>query len=276
LLADRFARAGIAVLRFDDRGVGNSKGVLTSLETEFGDARAAFEWLEKQPEIDPKRVGLVGHSIGGTIVATVAARTQRAAFVVVLAGPGIPGSELVPMQIAISMERSNTPPEIRKMAVAAQREVGAAIASGDETKIRAALRASYVGLAKAAGEPVPPDSMLDQLLDQKVAEVKNPWVNSFFKIDPAASFRRIKVPVLALTGEKDFQVPPDANLAKIEAAVRAGGNKDVTAQKRPGLNHLFQHASTGLDNEYPIIDETFDPETLELITTWIGTKTAPK
>ena len=102
-----------------------------------------------------------------------------------------------------------------------------------------------------------------------MADVTNPWTVSYFKTDPAAAWRKFKGPVLALNGDKDTQVPADLDLAKIGAALKAGGNRKFTAAKRPGLNHLFQHATTGLLAEYGEIEETFDPATLDLIVQWV-------
>lgn len=276
LLADRLAREGIAVLRTDDRGTGTTTGAAGTLETDFGDARAAFEWLAKQPEIDPKRVGMIGHSVGGLIAPTVAARTGKVAFVVALAGPGVTGVEIVAAQLEALLIASGIPAAAAKRIADAQRTVGAAIAKGDPKQLRAVLKASFVESANALGHPVPDDATLEKLVDAKLPETANPWVVSLFKSDAPATWRKVKCPVLAINGDKDLQVPADANLAGIAAALKAGGNRDVTTKKLPGLNHLFQHAATGQIEEYGTIEETFDPATLDLIAAWVVEKTKPK
>ena len=274
LIADRLARAGFAVLRTDDRGVGKSTGAFGTLETDIGDARAAFEWLGKQPEVDGKRVGLLGHSVGGLIAPTIAARTQKVAFVVALAGPGVTGVELIALQVeALLVAAKQVPAAAAKQIADAQRKMGAAIAKGDPKQIREALRASIAASAVAMGQPAPPDAALDKLVEAKLPETANPWVASLFKSDAPAVWRKVRCPVLAVIGDKDLQVPVDANLAGTAAALAAGGNKDVTTRKQPGLNHLYQHATTGLVDEYGEIEETFDPATLDLIAAWMTEKT---
>jgi uncharacterized protein len=272
VLADRFTRDGIAVLRTDDRGIGKTTGALGSLDTDIGDARAAIEWMLKQPEIDPKRVGILGHSIGGVIAPIVAERTGKIAFIVALAGPGVSGVELVPMQLELELKIRKAPDAIIKVIVASQYKVGAAIAKGKEADVKVALRQSAIETAAAMGAPKPSDAELDAAVTAQLPSVANPWVISFFKTDPQPAWRKIKSPVLLVIGEKDTQVPADINIAKVKDALKRAGNRDVTAEKRPGLNHLYQHADTGLLDEYGMIEETFDPATLDLVSKWLVSK----
>jgi hypothetical protein len=276
VIADRLTREGFAVLRTDDRATGKTQGAVGSLETEIGDQRAAFEWLLKQPEVDPKRAGIIGHSAGGLYAPTIAARTGKVAFVIALAGPGVSGAELVPLQLEAMMIAQKMSETAAKRIADAQRKVGAAIVKGDTKVIRAELKASFVEAAGALGQPTPDDATLEKLVDKKLLEVSNPWVVGFFKADPAIVWKKTRCPVLAVIGDKDLQVPADANLPKIEAAVKAGGNKDVTVMKLPGLNHMYQHAGTGLIDEYATIEETFDPATLDTIVNWMKDKTKKK
>jgi uncharacterized protein len=273
VIADKLAREGFVVLRTDDRAAGQTKGELGSLETDIGDARAAFEWLTKQAEVDAKRVGLIGHSVGGYIAPAVAARTQKVAFIVALAGLGVPGAELIPLQLEALMIAAKLPEPAIARIVAAQRKVGAAIVKGDPKAIRAALEQSLVEAAAATGQPRPDDATLAALVEQKLAETSNPWVVSLFKADPGPVWRKVKAPVLALIGDKDLQVPAAINLAKTAAALRAGGNRDVTTRTLAGLNHLFQRAETGMIEEYAVIEQTFDPEALDEIAAWLRDRT---
>jgi dienelactone hydrolase len=272
VIADRLTRDGVAVLRTDDRGIGKTVGPLGSLDTDIADARAAFEWLAKQPEIDPKRVGLLGHSIGGVIAPIVAARTGKAAFVVGLAAPGVSGVELVPMQLEVELALRKLPDAVVKAVIDGQRKVGKAIATGKEADVRRALKESFAAAAMAMGSPRPTDAELDKAVEGKMAEVTNPWTVSFFKTDPAPSWQKLKIPVLIVIGDKDTQVPADINLERIKAALKKANNKDVTAEKRPGLNHLYQRAQTGMTEEYGEIEETFDPATLDLVAKWVVAK----
>jgi len=269
LLADQLTRNGIAVLRTDDRGTGKTEGKLGSLDTDIGDARAAFEWLIGQKEIDPKRAGMLGHSVGGLIAPVVAAKTNKVKFIVALAGPGVPGVELVPMQLEVSLRAKHAPEAMIKAIVDGQRSVGAAIVTGNDAKIRAALKAAAIATSAAAGAPKPSDADLDQMIAASMPSVTNAWTVGFFKTDPAPAWKKFKGPVLAVIGDKDTQVPADVNLAKIGAALKAGGNRRYRPEKRPGLNHLYQHAATGLLEEYGMIEETFDPDTLELVVKWV-------
>ncbi|MEO8703173.1 MAG: alpha/beta fold hydrolase [Kofleriaceae bacterium] len=272
VIADRLTRDGFVVLRTDDRGTGNTKGELGSLDTDIGDARAAFEFLRKQTEVDPKRAGMLGHSVGGYIAPVVAARTQKAAFVVSLAGPGVTGAELSALQIEAMLTMSKLPAPAIARIVKAQRSVTAAVVKGNPATIKTVLRAAMLDNADAMGQPKPADDVMDKIVESKLPELQNKWTISFFKADPMPAWRQVKVPVLALNGEKDLQVPADINLAKIAAALK--GNKRVTTVKRPGLNHLYQHATTGLLDEYIEIEETFDPETLDLVSKWLADVTA--
>lgn len=274
VLGDRLTRAGFAVLRVDDRGAGASKGKLGTIATDIGDTRAAFEWLMAQPEIDKKRVGLLGHSVGGVVAPVVAAQTGKAAFVVALAPPGLPGWELIPLQLAAMMDAAGVKPEVAARVAAAQRKVGKAMIGGKADVVKAALRASIVEALAAMGGQAPTDAQLEASVAAKLPEVEDPWTVSFFKEDPRPAWRKVKCPVLALWGEKDLQVPPAANLKEVTAALKKGRNKDVTATVLPGLNHLYQHAETGTVDEYARLEETFDPATLDAIESWMKERVA--
>lgn len=274
VIADRLTREGFAVLRTDDRGVGKTRGAIGSLETDHGDGRAAFEWLARQPEIDARRVGIIGHSVGGIIAPTIAARTGKVAFVVSLAGPGVPGWQLVAMQLEALLRASGVPAETAARLGAAQLSVSKAVVAGDEKKLRAALRAALVENLAVAGQPKPAPAVLDAQVEATLPALTNPWVVTFYKADPAAAWRKVKCPVLAVIGDKDVQVPAEPNLAAITAALKQARNRDVTALVRPGLNHLYQHAETGVVDEYGVIEETFDPATLDTIAEWLVAKTS--
>jgi hypothetical protein len=272
VIADRLTRDGFVVLRTDDRGTGKTTGALGSLETDVGDARAAFEWLAAQPEVDPKRAGIIGHSVGGIVAPTIAARTGKVAFLVALAGPGVPGWELVAMQLEALLLASGTRPEDAARLAAAQRALSKAVTTGKVDQIQAALRASLLENIEVAGQPEPPAAELDTLVAAKLPELTNPWVVSFYRYDPSPVWLKVKCPVLALIGTKDLQVPADANLARIKAALAKARNSDVTLTKLAGLNHLYQHAATGVIDEYGAIEETFDPATLDLLAGWLAAR----
>lgn len=270
LLADKLTRRGIAVLRYDDRGVGGSTGAPRALTTEIADAHAAFDRLATQSEIDGQRIGLLGHSLGGVIAPSVASR-GRVAFIVALAAPGIPGHEVALLQVEGELKRRNAPEAVVNAALAAQRAVGKAIVAGDKRAIERALRDEAIEVAKAAGMPPPSAAAIDAAVAAKLAQTDSPWVIEYFKTDPAPLWRTFRGPVLALWGTKDTQVAADVNRRPIARALAA--NQDATLVVRDGLNHLFQPAMTGALDEYGAIEQTFDEATLALIVDWVVAKT---
>lgn len=272
LLADKLARDGIATLRTDDRGVGKTVGPIGTLDTDIADAKAAFDWLVKQPEIDPKHAGILGHSVGGTIAPVVATRS-KVAFIVGLAAPGVSGVELVPMQIELDLKTRKLPDNLIKVIVEGQRKVGKAIAAGKEADIKAALKQMNLDAAATMGAPKPSDAEIEAALVPQLAQATNPWTVSFFKLDPVVYWQKLRIPVLLVNGDKDTQVIADPNLDRIAAALKKAGNTRFKVEKRPGLNHLSQHATTGAVDEYGELEETFDKDTLELIAKWVVEQT---
>lgn len=273
VLADYLTRRGIAVLRVDDRGTGASTGrFMGATSDDFArDAEAAVRWLRARPEVADDRVGIVGHSEGGLIGPLVASRTPEVAFLVLLAGPGIPSSELLVMQGAlISRAGGDTEREIERTG-ALQRQMFSAIRSIADS---AALRDTLQAIARRYQASLTPEERAspdasDATFAAAIGTLISPWYRWFLRYDPAAALRATRVPVLALNGALDLQVSADENLAAIERELRAGGNRDVTVEKLPGLNHLFQTARTGAPSEYAEIEETFSPAVLQRIADWI-------
>lgn len=273
VLADYLTRRGIAVLRLDDRGTGASTGRFAGATSDdfARDAEAAVRWLRARPEVADDRVGIVGHSEGGLIAPLVASRAPEVGFLVLLAGPGIPSSELLVMQGALISRAGGDPEREIERTSAFQREMFAAIQGmADSAALRDTLQA--IGRRFQASltpeERARPDAS-DATLAAAINTLISPWYRWFLRYDPAPALRATRVPVLALNGALDLQVPADENLAAIERALRAGGNRDVTVEKLPGLNHLFQTARTGAPSEYAEIEETFSPAVLQRIGDWI-------
>ncbi|MDX1996646.1 MAG: alpha/beta fold hydrolase [Thermoanaerobaculia bacterium] len=268
--ADHLTRAGIAVLRLDDRGVGGSTGGPVdahTTETFAGDALAAVSSLHAEPKIDAKRIGLVGHSEGGVVAPLAASRSQDVAFVVLLAGTGVTGEEIVGLQIAKLATAAGVPAATAELQAAGFRRVLAKVVAGaPEVEIRAGLRAAFEqqwAPAKLSEE------RMEESIRAALGVYRTPWFRFFLAHDPRPALRQLKVPVLALNGELDAQVDADQNLPEIEKALREAANPDVTLRRLPGLNHLFQTAKTGALTEYAQIEETVAPEVLELVTEWI-------
>jgi pimeloyl-ACP methyl ester carboxylesterase len=267
VLADHLTRHGIAVLRYDKRGTGASGGDYAKATTvDFADdALAAETYLRDRPQVDPAKVGLIGHSEGGLIVPMVAVRDPKVAFIVMMAGPGVDGVDVLAEQgrlIAKAMGASDAAVEeqarLRKAlfeAVGAEKDPALAA-----VKVRAAL-ADY---AKAQGLP---ETALTALASGQLSTLNSGWFRFFLTYDPAATLRKVRCPVLALNGSKDLQVPPDQNLPAVRAALAHNPHAEV--EELPNLNHLFQTAKTGGPQEYGQIEETIAPVALATITDWI-------
>lgn len=261
VLADALTRAGLAVARYDDRGVGGSTGNPGAATTRdfAGDALAVFRYLAEVQGVDPRRVGLVGHSEGGQIACMLAASTPDVAFAVLLAGPGLPGDEILLLQTSAILRASGQGEE----AVAADRELRLKLhaAAKADTDL-AQARADLGSILRSAGVP-------ENQIETALGQFLNPWMRFFLRYDPRADLERIRQPLLALVGSKDVQVPARENLAAIREALDRAGNRKVTALEMHGLNHLFQTATTGLPAEYGAIEETMAPVVLDTIGRWI-------
>src|SRR5436305_4540892 len=278
ILSDYLSRHGVAVLRADDRGVGGSTGRTSGSTTaDFAqDALAGVRFLKTHAKIDPAKIGLIGHSEGGVIAPLAASQSPDVAFIVLLAGTGVPAPELLLRQAElISRAEGATEEAIRQEAESLKR-VSAILRSEKDpaartAKLREAVKSSIAAASeqevKGAGGP-------DAWADQQAKRVDTPWFVFFIDYDPRPALRKVKVPVLALNGELDLQVPVDMNLPEIERILKESGNRDVTAKRMPGLNHLFQHAKTGSPSEYTKIEETMSPEVLSLIGGWISERFA--
>jgi uncharacterized protein len=272
VIADYLSRNGIAVLRCDDRGVGQSQGSpLDATSADFAtDVEAAFNYLRSRKEINPKRVGLAGHSEGGLIAPVVASNNPDVAFVISLAGTGVPGDMVLHRQNKDISLASGIEAKDVKEAISVNKKLFTVLKKEpDNTKAEARIEQVYKkALARDKKSPEEIDQALKQL-NASLSPVSYNWFRYFISTDPAVYWKKVKCPVLALNGEKDMQVAADANLPAIEKAVKSGGNNAVKTIKLPELNHLFQHCKTGLPSEYGEIEETISPEVLKLMSDWI-------
>lgn len=273
VLADYLTRRGIAVLRVDDRGIGKSTGIFAKVTSEdfAGDALAGVEYLKSLKEINPKQIGLLGHSEGGIIAPMVATKTPDVSFIVMMAGTGLTGEQILYLQSALIQKASGTSDEAiardRKLreqmfAVVKEEQDSAAI----DKKLRIVLTDA---LAKMSEKEKQEMGYSPEMVDMSIKQLLSPWLRFFLTYDPKPTLRKVKCPVLAINGEKDLQVPPRENLRAIEEALKAGGNKDYTVKELPGLNHLFQTSATGSPTEYSKIEETISPTALTIIGDWI-------
>lgn len=266
VLADYLTRHGIAVLRSDKRGIGQSTGdIRTATSEDFAsDVESAITYLKTRPEIDPKKIGLLGHSEGGLIAPMVAAKDHSVAFIVLMAGTGLRGDEILMAQRRLIAEAMDATADQIATGGALQRKViDAAVQPGSAEDARVRVRAILAEAKPQAAAAA---------LDAQAAMVTSPWFRFFLTYDPAPVLKQVRCPVLALNGSKDLQVPPKEDLAAIKAAT--AGNPDVTTVELPGLNHLFQTAKSGAPAEYGDIEETIAPIALDTVTTWIETHVA--
>lgn len=276
VLADALTRRGIAVLRFDDRGFGQSTGSFAKATTQdfATDVQAGIQYLQSRPDIDARRIGLIGHSEGGLVAPMVAVQSSNVAFLVLLAAPGFTGETILQQQAALINRGSGKSEAFINANTALQQRMFAAVKkSEDTTELRKNLETAFA-------EATPAERQLIQeaeiTVDKEMGPLSSPWLRFFLTYDPIPALKQIRVPVLAITGSKDVQVPPKENLAAIGKALKEGKNAAVTVQELPGLNHLFQTTTTGLPSEYGSLEETFSPDALQLIGSWIEKQTRKK
>jgi pimeloyl-ACP methyl ester carboxylesterase len=261
VLADYLTRKGIAVLRYDDRGVGESTGDFgTAVTPDFADdAEGAVRYLATQPTIDREKIGIIGHSEGAIVAPIVANRSDDVAFVILLAGTGVNGEELLVMQLIAINRAMGVSEEVTQQRSALQRELLGLLSGAPDDSTTAEQAREILAGAGVTG----------QTADAQIAGLLNPWMSYFLLYDPIPELGELQVPVLAMWGEKDMQVPPEGNREPVEQALAESGNPDVTVSVLPGLNHLFQTSDTGAPTEYATIEETMSPASMEMIAEWI-------
>ena len=267
------------MLRYDERGVGGSTGDFSEagFEDFAADALAGVAYLKTRQEIDAGKIGLIGHSEGAHHAAIAATRSQHVAFLILLAPGGQSFAESIPMQMETILSVEGASPELAARMRALVDRILTAMASAEDDGIAAQrLRAMTEGFSVSPEEV--PEGMVREMVSgdmvyQRLRIFLDPAMRSLLSFDPADVLQQITVPVLAVTGEKDTQVPPRPNLALVEEAFLQGGNEDYTVLELSGLNHLFQPAETGSPLEYNKISVTFAPEALKVIGDWILERT---
>jgi len=272
VIADYLSRNGIAVLRYDDRGVGGSQGNYAEATSEdlATDAEAAFNYLKNNPKINLKEIGFMGHSEGGLIAPIVASTHADVGFIVSLAGPGVTGQQIILRQTQdISRLSGQKESDIKETVETNKRLYAVLRKEKDNKKAEIKILALYKEiLEKKNTSKEDTEKAINQLKMTFGSNVYT-WFRYFILTDPARFWKKVECPVLALNGEKDLQVAARENLPAIEKALKSSGNKYVKTVKLPELNHLFQHCKTGLPAEYSSIEETFSPDVLKIISDWI-------
>jgi fermentation-respiration switch protein FrsA (DUF1100 family) len=277
VLADYLTRRGIAVLRVDDRGMGKSTGEFAKATSEdfAGDALAGVAYLKSLKEINPKKIGLIGHSEGGMIAPMVAIKSRDVAFIVMMAGTGLTGEQVLYLQSALIYKANGVSDEVIAKDNKLNQQMFAVVKQEQDSVVakQKMLKLFADALAPLNEEEKESLGYTSDMADGLVKEMLSPWFRFFLTYDPKPTLMKVKCPVLAIDGEKDLQVPPKENLYAIEKALQAGGNRDYMVKELPGLNHLFQTAENGSPAEYAKIEETISPTALEVIGEWIAEHT---
>ena len=263
VLADYLAKRGIAVLRYDDRGVGASTGSLDSADTRLfsEDAEAMLRALKGNPHVDPARLGIGGHSEGGAIAPLVAARNKDVKYVVMLAGQGCTGLDVMLQQNEALYRAAGLSERLLAVRMAAMRELLAMPTGSKQKDYKAVINHHTADLTKTEVDSIGLGRGSAAAMKQ---QLESRWMQSFLTLDPAEYLPKVKVPVLALNGAKDRQVVCKPNLQRVKALCPQADCREL-----PDLNHLFQHCTTGGTDEYLLIEETFAPEAMRQIADWI-------
>lgn len=263
VLADYLTKQGIAVLRFDDRGVGASEGDLSKATSKdlSNDVEAAVDFLKSRQEINPDEIGLIGHSEGGLIAPMVAKNSKDVDFIILLAGQGLRGDKNLLLQKRILEQKSG----IDELTVNQGQQIFSGayelIRNSKEEKLETKLQEYFQ--KQFAGR------LNENQINTLVQQIASPWMKYYLKHDPAPILETTTIPVLALFGENDFQVPPVENSKIVKESLEKAENDKVQVIVFDNLNHLFQESSTGMPNEYGEIEQTISPKVLETISNWI-------
>jgi hypothetical protein len=271
VLADHLTRNGIAVLRYDDRGFGASTGdhnAATSADFAT-DVKAAIKYLKSRKDIDPEKIGLIGHSEGGLIAPIVAADVPMS-FMVLLAGPGVPGEQISIEQIELLGRLQNASQQDIQNEIGVMKGIFELIKNnGDDIEILRNKLEVYISHQLEKNKVVLEGMSKEEYIEKQIAQLTRPWLRYFLSYDPRPTLAKVACPVLALNGEKDVQVGA-GNLKAIEKALHDGGNKEVTVKEFDSMNHLFQLCETGAMEEYATIATTIEPVVLEMVSSWIN------
>ena len=261
VIADYLARNGIATLRYDDRGTGKSTGDAASATTEnfMKDALAAVDFAHRTGKFGS--VGVLGHSEGGSIAFMLGAQ-GKADFIVSMAGPGVSGKDILLAQNRLGLTQGGATADITDSFCKVLDKVFDVMASG-ENVAQPTMKVTEIVLQTGVTLP---EALVRDLA--KSMEICTPWLRYFISYDPSADISAAKCPVMAVNGDKDMQVSASENLSAIRRLLPA--NSLNLVKEYPGLNHLFQHCTTGNPMEYVQIEETVSPEVMQDIAAWIN------
>ena len=278
VLADHLTRSGLAVLRFDSRGVGGSGGTAYQydLRDVASDALAAVRYLKSRADIDHRRIGLCGHSQGGIVAPLCAAQSDDVSFIICLSGTGLPGDVIFfAQQRAVARAEGTTEVEWQEDLGNLQKFVGLIRARAERADLEPVVRAMISrqidrqtrGMESAVEKK---SAELESKVDCVLAGYNTPWFRSFLDHDPRLALAKVKCPVLLVFGELDLQVPAEDNRKAMVQALLQGSHNDFSVKTFPGANHLFQTAVTGSPAEYERLRKEFVPGFLDFISAWVS------
>jgi hypothetical protein len=281
-IANYLASQGMVVLRYDDRGVGQSSGeFIKATSLDFADdAMAVWQFARQIEGVDRSRVGLLGHSEGGIIGPMVAAWQREVGFLILIAPPVLPGSEILSSQIDRIAEIEGVGQEDRAAAKALQielQQIALRFPSDDESALSEVRRAivqrwdtlGRLSQSVAASDEGARKKIVIDAITAQFKGLQSPWMRQFLAYDPSSNWVLFDCPVLAVWAEKDTQVLYEPNLKKLESIVTHNMNLKADMVVLSGLNHLLQRADTGLPDEYDQIDQTIDPIALDTFGNWL-------
>jgi len=279
VIADYLTKKGMAILRVDDRGMGKSTGdVMNATSADFAvDVEVSFGYLKNRKEADQKKLGMIGHSEGGLIASIVAARNPDIDFVIMLAGPGVKGSEILLKQTEAVFLSDSVPADAIKSYCVIFKQLLEDFMTDNDTSFIHKKVASDFKLWKASQSEktlnalkISPKSSGDEnLMGEFMKGFSSPWVKYFIEADPQPLIEKFRCKVLALDGSKDLQVNAEINLAGINEALKKSKSPYFETKELPGLNHLFQHCKKCTVEEYGELEETFAPEVLDIMWKWL-------
>ena len=272
VLSDHLTKKGIAVLRFDDRGVAESEGdhaIATSADFAT-DVAAAVDYLKTRSDIDQNKIGLIGHSEGGFIAPMLASSRSDIAFIVMLAGTGVDGATILQTQGRRASELEGSTKEELDFNEGIAKQVFTMVKNEQSTE---ELKLKLSKFLNHTLETSPKELVADyteEVINSQIKKLSSNWFQYFIRTNPEQFLSKVSCPVLAINGEKDFQVLSELNLTAIDKILKKAGNKDFTVKELAGMNHLFQTAETGALSEYGTLEETFSPIALNIVSDWIN------
>ncbi len=279
IIADYLTRNGIAVLRYDDRGVGSSTGKNVSEYTSedfAGDVLEAVKFLKTRSDINPEQIGLIGHSEGGIVAPLSASKSKDIAFIVLMAGTGVTGFEIIKEQSSLILKANNASEEEIKENAELQDKIFKVMKSGGDIgelrkEFEKSILKSYNEMTQEQKKTIKDkNEYIKSMADLQLKQFDSPWMKYFLPYNPAVTLETVSCPVLMLFGELDLQVSPSQNREPMEKALEKGGNKDFKTVVLPKANHLFQSAATGSPNEYAKLPKEFVPGFLDAMKDWIS------